>query len=73
MRIALLQLGSRLADPEANGRAIEQAYRSALDLGALGLGHEALASAALAGRTQPARRAISQAIPCGSPRRQSAC
>ena len=34
MRIALLQLGSRLADPEANGRAIELAYRSALDLGA---------------------------------------
>ena len=34
MRIALLQLGSRLADPEANGRAIEDAYRSALVLGA---------------------------------------
>ena len=34
MRIALLQLGSRLADPEANGRAIEAAYRSALELGA---------------------------------------
>lgn len=34
MRIALLQLGSRLADPEANGRAIEQAYHSALEQGA---------------------------------------
>ncbi len=34
MRIALLQLGSRLADPEANGQAIENAYRSALDHGA---------------------------------------
>lgn len=34
MRIALLQLGSRLADPEANGRAIERAYRTALALGA---------------------------------------
>ena len=26
MRIALLQLNSRIADPEANGRAIEAAY-----------------------------------------------
>jgi len=34
MRIALLQLGSRLADPEANGRAIEAAYRQALEKGA---------------------------------------
>lgn len=34
MRIALLQLGSRLAEPEVNGRAIEGAYRSALELGA---------------------------------------
>ena len=34
MRIALLQLNSRLADPEANGRAIEAAYREALTLGA---------------------------------------
>ena len=34
MRIALLQLNSRLADPEANGRAIEAAYREALALGA---------------------------------------
>ena len=34
MRIALLQLGSRLAEPEANGRAIESAYRAALALGA---------------------------------------
>ncbi len=34
MRIALLQLGSRLADPEANGWAIEQAYAEALNLGA---------------------------------------
>jgi NAD+ synthase (glutamine-hydrolysing) len=34
MRIALLQLNSRLADPEANGRAIEAAYREALDRGA---------------------------------------
>ena len=34
MRIALLQLGSILANPEANGRAIEQAYREALARGA---------------------------------------
>jgi predicted amidohydrolase len=34
MRIALLQLGSRLADPAANSRTIEQAYRQALNLGA---------------------------------------
>ena len=34
MRIALLQLNSRLADPEANGRAIEAAYGEALALGA---------------------------------------
>ena len=34
MRIALLQLNSRLGDPEANGRALEAAYREALDLGA---------------------------------------
>jgi NAD+ synthase (glutamine-hydrolysing) len=34
MRIALLQLNSRIADPEANGRAIEAAYREALGLGA---------------------------------------
>jgi NAD+ synthase (glutamine-hydrolysing) len=34
MRIALLQLGSRLADPEANGKVIESAYREALALGA---------------------------------------
>jgi len=34
MRIALLQLGSRLADPAANSRTIERAYRQALSLGA---------------------------------------
>lgn len=34
MRIALLQLNSRLGDPEANGRALEDAYREALSLGA---------------------------------------
>ncbi|MDR3670247.1 MAG: NAD(+) synthase [Holophaga sp.] len=34
MRIALLQINSRLADPEANGRAIEAAYQEALTLGA---------------------------------------
>jgi NAD+ synthase (glutamine-hydrolysing) len=34
MRIALLQLNSLLAEPEANGRAIEAAYRQALDRGA---------------------------------------
>jgi NAD+ synthase (glutamine-hydrolysing) len=34
MRIALLQLNSRLADPEANGRAIEAAYGEALAQGA---------------------------------------
>lgn len=34
MRIALLQLGSRLADPQANGRAIEHAYDAALKQGA---------------------------------------
>lgn len=34
MRIALLQLNSRLADPEANGRALEAAYGQALALGA---------------------------------------
>ena len=34
MRIALLQLNSRLADPEANGRAIEAAYVEAQALGA---------------------------------------
>ncbi|NTV76035.1 MAG: NAD+ synthase, partial [Holophaga sp.] len=34
MRIALLQLNSRLGDPEANGRALEHAYREALSLGA---------------------------------------
>jgi NAD+ synthase (glutamine-hydrolysing) len=34
MRIALLQLNSCLADPEANGRAIEAAYREALAKGA---------------------------------------
>ena len=34
MRIALLQLNSRIADPEANGRAIEAAYHEALGLGA---------------------------------------
>lgn len=34
MRIALLQLGSRLADPEANGKVIEAAYREALGRGA---------------------------------------
>ena len=34
MRLALLQLNSRIADPEANGRAIEAAYAEALGLGA---------------------------------------
>jgi NAD+ synthetase len=34
MRIALLQINSRIADPEANGRAIEAAYHEALALGA---------------------------------------
>jgi NAD+ synthetase len=34
MRIALLQLNSRLGDPEANGRALESAYREAVALGA---------------------------------------
>ena len=34
MRIALLQLNSRLGDPEANGRALETAYREAVALGA---------------------------------------
>jgi NAD+ synthase (glutamine-hydrolysing) len=34
MRIALLQLNSHIADPEANGRAIEAAYGEALGLGA---------------------------------------
>jgi NAD+ synthetase len=34
MRIALLQLNSRIADPETNGRAIEAAYAEALGLGA---------------------------------------
>ena len=34
MRIALLQLNSTLADPEANGLAIEAAYREALERGA---------------------------------------
>jgi len=34
MRIALLQLNSRIADPEANGRAIEAAYGEALGQGA---------------------------------------
>jgi len=34
MRIALLQLNSRLADPEANGRALEEAYGEAVALGA---------------------------------------
>jgi len=34
MRIALLQLNSRLGDPEANGRALEAAYQEALALGA---------------------------------------
>lgn len=34
MRIALLQLNSRLGDPEANGRALEAAYREAVDRGA---------------------------------------
>lgn len=34
MRIALLQLNSRLADPEANGRALEAAYGEAVRLGA---------------------------------------
>ncbi|HLO67543.1 MAG TPA: nitrilase-related carbon-nitrogen hydrolase, partial [Holophaga sp.] len=34
MRIALLQLNSRLGDPEANGRALEAAYREAVERGA---------------------------------------
>jgi NAD+ synthase (glutamine-hydrolysing) len=34
MRIALLQLNSHLGDPEANGRALESAYRQALEMGA---------------------------------------
>jgi NAD+ synthase (glutamine-hydrolysing) len=34
MRIALLQLNSRIADPEGNGRAIEAAYLEAIRLGA---------------------------------------
>jgi len=34
MRIAILQLNSRIADPEANGRAIEAAYAAALAQGA---------------------------------------
>lgn len=34
MRIALLQINCRIADPETNGRAIEAAYRSALEQGA---------------------------------------
>ncbi|BDU76220.1 NAD(+) synthase [Mesoterricola sediminis] len=34
MRIALLQLNSRLGDPEANGRALEAAYREAVGRGA---------------------------------------
>jgi NAD+ synthase (glutamine-hydrolysing) len=34
MRLALLQLNSRIADPEANGRAIEAAYGEALAQGA---------------------------------------
>ena len=34
MRIALLQLNSRIADPEANGAAIEAAYGEAIGLGA---------------------------------------
>jgi NAD+ synthase (glutamine-hydrolysing) len=34
MRIALLQLGSRLADPEANGQTIERAYQDAITQGA---------------------------------------
>jgi len=34
MRIALLQLNSRIADPEANGRAIEAAYAEAVGCGA---------------------------------------
>jgi NAD+ synthase (glutamine-hydrolysing) len=34
MRIALLQLNSRLGDPEANGRALESAYREAVAQGA---------------------------------------
>jgi len=33
MRIALLQLGSRLADPENNGRVIEAAYHEAIGKG----------------------------------------
>ena len=34
MRLALLQLNSRIADPEANGRALEAAYGEAVGLGA---------------------------------------
>ena len=34
MRIALLQLNTRIADPETNGRALEAAYGSALQQGA---------------------------------------
>lgn len=34
MRIALLQLDARIGDPEANGRALETAYRAAVDQGA---------------------------------------
>ena len=34
MRIALLQLNARLADPEANGRAVEAAYTQAVAAGA---------------------------------------
>ena len=34
MRLALLQLNSRIADPEANGRALEAAYAKALTQGA---------------------------------------
>ena len=34
MRIALLQINCRIADPETNGRAIEAAYRSAIERGA---------------------------------------
>jgi len=34
MRVALLQLNSHIADPVANGRAIEAAYGAAIELGA---------------------------------------
>ena len=34
MRIAILQLNSRIADPAQNGRALEAAYAQALDQGA---------------------------------------